>query len=64
MWWFTPSKNPILINGLIRGRDYRRIHQNPNNKDSIPILNQLMKDGLEFTWSVWLWINDIGEPND
>ena len=65
MWMLSPSKNPILVNGLIRGRDYRRIHQNPNNKDAIPILRSVNeREGLEFTWSVWLWINDIGEPSD
>ena len=62
-WLLTPSKNPILINGLRKGNKALRIYQNPARKDSIPVLRSVNeREGLEFTWSVWLLIDEIGDP--
>ena len=62
-WLLSPSKNPILINGLRKGTKAARIYQDPKVADSIPILRSVNeRDGLEFTWSVWLYIEKIGDP--
>ena len=54
-WLLSPSKNPILINGLRKGTKAARIYQDPKVADSIPILRSVNeREGLEFTWSVWL----------
>ena len=61
-WLLSPSKNPILINGLRKGSSPLRIYQNPTQQDSIPIMRSVNeRDGLEFTWSVWLFIEGIGQ---
>ena len=58
-WIFRPSPSPILIDGMIDSRQMMIIGQDPAKKDSIPILRSVNDtDGLEFTWSVWLFIDD------
>ena len=56
---FAFSSNPILINGMVNGENLLVKYQNPNLKNAVPILRSTNeKDGLEFTWSVWLWIKN------
>jgi len=56
---FTHKKHPILIDGMVDAEQLLVIAQNPNISGSIPILrSENQQDGLEFTWSVWLWIKD------
>ena len=58
-WIFTPSTSPILIDGMIDSRQLTIIPQDPGEKGAIPILRSVNDtDGMEFTWSVWLFIND------
>jgi hypothetical protein len=46
------------VNGLQNGSVSTTISQDPNNKSSITILrSENEKDGIEFTWSVWLYLN-------
>jgi hypothetical protein len=57
-WIFSPSGKVVLINGLQNGAISTTISQDPNNKSSITILrSENEKDGIEFTWSVWLYLN-------
>jgi hypothetical protein len=68
---FSFSKDPVLIDGMIDSEQLLVIAQNPNTPGSKPILrSQNQRDGLEFTWSVWLWIknpplssNPAAKPN-
>lgn len=56
-----PATNPYLVYGMIDGTDGHIIHQDPNQADAVPIYRSNNKStGLEFTWSVWLYINDLG----
>ena len=56
---FSNSENPVLINGMIDGEQLFVIPQNPNVKNSIPIKRSINeRDGLEFTWSVWVWLKN------
>jgi hypothetical protein len=53
-----PYKNPYLIYGKLEGTTLVTISQDPANKASIPILRSNNgKNGAEFTWSVWLYLN-------
>ena len=62
-WLLSPSKNPILVNGLRKGTKAGRIYQDPKRDDAIPVLRSVNeRQGLEFTWSVWLFIEKIGDP--
>ena len=62
-WFLSPSKSPILVNGLRDGTKALRIYQDPKNTNSIPILRSINeREGLEFSWSVWLYVKKIGDP--
>jgi len=65
-WLFAPSQSPILINGMVNANQMLRIPQDPNIVGSIPILRSInLVDGLEFTWSVWIFVEDYAyKQND
>ena len=59
-WIFSPSPNPILINGMIDAKQMMRIPQDPSVNGAIPIMRSKgSDDGLVFTWSVWINIDDL-----
>lgn len=59
-WLFSSSKNPTLINGMINGKQMMRIPQDPTMKGAIPVMrSQNEDDGLEFSWSVWIFVDDF-----
>jgi hypothetical protein len=58
---FAQSHNPILINGMINSNQMMIIPQDPSKPGAKPILrSNNAREGLEFTWSVWININDYG----
>tara|TARA_B110001450_G_scaffold256443_2_gene286965 strand:- start:1113 stop:2000 length:888 start_codon:yes stop_codon:yes gene_type:complete len=60
VWLFSPSKNPILINGRSDAKRMLVYTQDPKLKGSKPILrSENDYQGMQFTWSVWLFIDDI-----
>jgi hypothetical protein len=65
MGYFTsPPSSPFVISGLINGNNSGIIPQDPKNKTSVQINRSNDETtGLEFTWSVWLQINDIAYSN-
>lgn len=59
-WLLGPSDNPRLIKGMIDAKQMVTIPQDPKLKGSIPVLRSRdQRDGIEFTWSVWMYINDL-----
>jgi len=59
-WWLTPSNNPSLIPCMIDGKQPMIIQQNPALDKAIPIMRSVNNtEGLEFTWSVWLFLDDF-----
>jgi hypothetical protein len=59
-WIFSPSPNPILINGMVDSKQMLVIQQDPSIKGSIPIMRSVDDaQGMEFTWSVWMYIDDF-----
>jgi hypothetical protein len=60
-YFLQPSKNPYIIKGLIPGNSNLVISQNPNNSNSVTILRSNNESkGIEASWSIWLFINDLG----
>lgn len=57
-WWFSPSKNPTLVRGIKNGKKFLRVQMNPNDKNMI-IRSKNEDDGIEYTWSVWLFVDDM-----
>jgi len=61
VYFLQPSRNPYLIGGMISGSTPITIPQDPKNSEAITIYRSNNRNkGIEFTWSVWLFINNIG----
>jgi hypothetical protein len=64
-WFFAPSRNPILIDGMVDAKQMVRITQDPSITGSKPIMRSINNsDGLEFTWSVWIYVDDFTYKQD
>ena len=62
---FSPSKNPIIIDGMMSTLTNKTYNVNPNNADPNPILRSINENmGMEFTWSTWVWINSVDYADD
>jgi len=59
-YFLRPNMSPYVVKGLINGNTQVRIPQDPKNSNSVTIYrsNNASK-GIEFTWSVWLNINEL-----
>lgn len=59
--YFTqPTNSPYIVQGTINGTDAGSISQDPRNSDSIMVKrSENQSKGLEFTWSVWLYIKEL-----
>jgi hypothetical protein len=64
--YFTaPKTNPYLSKGMLSGSSSQTIPQDPANKDSLVIYRSNNKStGIEFTWSVWVMIDNIGKVSN
>lgn len=59
-WLFSPSPNPVLLDGMSNAKQMIQIPQDPISNGSIPILRSVNEsNGLGFTWSVWIYIDDM-----
>jgi hypothetical protein len=59
-----PSNTPYIIDGVIDGSTQMIIPQDPKNMESKPIFRSNNEsEGLEFTWSSWIYINDLGKDS-
>ena len=60
-YFILPSNDPYIIKGMMDGSYPVRVPQNPNDSKSVPILkSNNQSTGMEFTWSVWVYLNDLG----
>ena len=64
-FFIQPDPNPYIIKGMINGNKTKTISTNPTLiKDAVTILrSDNANSGLEFTWSVWLYIQDINNQS-
>ena len=57
---FTGGQNPHLINGMVDATQSLVINQNPKIKGSKTVARSINQNGgIEFTWSVWIYVNGI-----
>ena len=57
---YAPSGSPYLIKGAKDAKKQSIISQNPNVSGSIPVIrSRNQRDGLEFTYSVWIYVDDL-----
>jgi hypothetical protein len=54
------DRTPFVMPGLKKATSSMVIRQDPRYEDSVTLFRSVDEnDGLEFTWSVWLYIDDI-----
>lgn len=60
-YFLTPTRTPYLIKGMISGSSSQTISQKANNEDALIVYRSNDRpNGIEFTWSTWLLIDDVG----
>lgn len=60
MYFFDKTGSPHLFNGMIDARQQLVIPQNPSISNAKTITRSVNgPDGIEFTWSVWIFINSL-----
>ncbi len=60
-WIFSPKPNVIVSPMLNSGTQQEIIPSDPSTKGSIPIMrSQDQFRGIEFTWSIWVYIDSTG----
>jgi len=59
-YFLSASKSPHLINGMVDAKNAIVIAQDPSNNQAVTIYRSVNENvGLEFTWSVWVYINSL-----
>lgn len=58
-WLFSFSKTPHLLDGMIDAKHMQVIEQDPSQPGAIPVIRSNNQNGIEFTWSVWIFIEDL-----
>jgi hypothetical protein len=61
-YFLAPSLNPYIVKGALSGNDRVIVTQDPSKDDSVSVLKSNDRHrGVEFTWSVWLFLNVTDE---
>jgi len=64
-WFFNPSDSPHLISGMVDAKQMLVIPQDPSQVGARTINRSVnATNGIEFTWSIWIFINDLGKPDN
>jgi len=59
-WFFSPNKSPRLVDGMKIAKKPLVIKQDPSISAAKPIMRSVNeRDGIEFTYSVWMFIDDL-----
>jgi len=59
-YFFKPSESPHLIDGMVNASQMIVFKQDPTNNGAKTILRSVnADDGIEFTWSVWIFIDNL-----
>jgi hypothetical protein len=57
---FKQNQNPHLIDGMVDATQSLVIYQDPSTKGSKTVMRSINESGgIEFTWSVWIYVNGI-----
>jgi hypothetical protein len=60
-YFMSPNQSPHLIDGMVDAKNALIFPQDPtSNNETVTIYRSVNeRDGLEFTWSVWIYINTL-----
>jgi len=57
---FKPNESPHLIDGMVDASQMIIFEQDPSNNGAVTIYRSVnANDGIEFTWSVWIFIDNL-----
>lgn len=57
---YRPKTSPHLIDGMVDAKQMIVFQQDPSNNGAVPIYRSVNADeGIEFSWSVWIYINSL-----
>jgi len=63
-YFLAPTGTPKLIDGMVDAKQLIVIPQDPSSEGSVTISRSAnANEGIEFTWSVWLFIDDLTYNN-
>jgi hypothetical protein len=63
-YFTTPQNNPFIIKGKVNANSALIVSTDPTKNGSVPIIRSNNESkGIEFTWSFWIYINDLGDDN-
>ncbi len=59
-WIFSFNKSPYLFKGMVDAKTMQIIPQDPNDSNAVTVIrSDNQQTGIEFTYSVWLFIDDL-----
>jgi hypothetical protein len=59
-YFIKPSDSPHLIDGMVDAKQMIIFPQDPINNNAVTIHRSInANEGIEFTWSVWIYINNL-----
>jgi hypothetical protein len=59
-YFLQPSTSPHLIDGMVDATQMVVFQQDPSNNGAVTIYRSVnATDGVEFTWSTWIFINNL-----
>ena len=62
VFFFDTSASPYLINGMVRANQPISFPQDPASLNAKPLQRSINgPDGIEFTWSIWIYIETLPE---
>ena len=62
--FFKPNESPHLIDGTVNASQMIIFPQDPSNNGAVTIYRSVnAEDGVEFTWSVWVFINNLNNSS-
>lgn len=64
VFFFDTSASPYLINGMVRANQPISFPQDPASLNAKPLQRSINgPDGIEFTWSIWIYIETLPEDH-
>jgi hypothetical protein len=64
-YFFKPNDSPHLIDGMVDASQMIVFQQDPSANGSATIYRSVnADDGIEFTWSVWIFINNLNDSGN
>lgn len=59
-WWYKPRPSPHLIDGMVDATQMLIYPQDPSSNNAVTIYRSInANQGLEFSWSVWIFISNL-----